>query len=188
MSCGLECLECSECLECLKCLECQCTFWKWLFRNHTTVCCRPSSIVPSKNKKKLESPGALLLTSTVTSTVLFFLLLTLYWLYILFSICLCSNAKSSLVYLLLLPWKYHDSYIRSCKYFPVLRITYWLSTKKLHSVWSLDVTILPLKALVQQSAIHYKYFTSVILYTYQDTYNCDPSEIYLRAYFLGPIL
>ena len=105
-----------------------------------------------------------------------------------FSICLCSNAKSSLVYLLLLPWKYHDSYIRSCKYFPVLRITYWLSTKKLHSVWSLDVTILPLKALVQQSAIHYKYFTSVILYTYQDTYNCDPSEIYLRAYFLGPIL
>ena len=105
-----------------------------------------------------------------------------------FSICLCSNAKSSPVYLLLLPWKYHDSYIRSCKYFPVLRITYWLSTKKLHSVWSLDVTILPLKALVQQSAIHYKYFTSVILYTYQDTYNCDPSEIYLRAYFLGPIL
>ena len=51
-------------------------------------------------------------------------------------------------------------------------------------VWSLDITILPLKALVQQSAIHYKYFTSVILYTYQDIYNCDPSEIYLRAYLL----
>ena len=130
--------------------------------------CRPSSIVPSKNKKKLESPGALLLTSTVTSTVLFFLLLTLYWLYILLVfVCVPMRKAVLCMYLLLLAWKYHDSYIRSCKYFPGLRITYWLSTKKLHympEVWSLDITILPLKALVQQSAIHYKYFTSVILY------------------------
>ena len=96
-----------------------------------------------------------------------------------FSICLCSNAKSSLVYLLLLAWKYHDSYIRSCKYCPVLRITYWLSMYQkvtfLPEVWSLDVTILPLKVLSTKKCN-------------QDSYNCDPSEIYLRAYLLRIIL
>ena len=102
-----------------------------------------------------------------------------------FSICLCSNAKSSLVYLLLLAWKYHDSYIRSCKYCPVLRITFWLSMYQkvtLHA-WSVIIRYL-ISNRCYNSAIEGPSTTKCN----QDSYNCDPSEIYLRAYLLRIIL